>query len=82
MKRSKSMPMHAVFVNENTLDFIQQVNGGVRPAEECLETPTVFIHSDRLDDADHNDLMNRAEFNNTYTFHDCSDNNCNVIVKK
>ncbi len=75
------MPMHAVFVNEKTLDFIQQVNGGVRPAEECLENPTFFIHSDRIDDVDHNQLMTREDFVTTYKPHMCSDDNCNVVEK-
>ncbi len=75
------MPMHVVFVNENTIDFIQQVNGGVRPSEEYLENPTFFIHSDRLDDVDHNQLMTREEFKSTYKLHECSDHNCNIVEK-
>ncbi len=76
------MPMHALIVNENTLDFIQQVNGGVRPTKECLETPTVFIHSDRVDDVDHNDLLAEKDFNITYKWHVCEDDNCNIVEKK
>ncbi len=75
------MPMHVVLVNENTIDFIQQVNGGVRPAEECLENETFFIHSDRVDDVDHNQLMTRKEFMTTYKLHECDDHNCNIVEK-
>jgi hypothetical protein len=75
------MPLHAVFVTEETLDFIQQVNGGVRPANECLETRTVLVHADRCDDTDPNQLMSMDDFNKNYRWHECSDDNCNIVEK-
>ncbi len=76
------MPMHVLSVNENTLDFIQKVNGGVRPTEDWFENPTFFVHSDRIDDADPNQLMTKEQFRATYKFHVCDDNNCNIVEKK
>jgi hypothetical protein len=73
--------MHALLVTEKTLDFIQQVNGGVRPGPECLEEPTFFVHADRLDDPDPNQLLTPKEYRAKYRQHKCSDDNCNIVEK-
>lgn len=75
------MPMHALLVNARTIDFIEQVNGGLRPAPETMECTTYFIHPDRPDDAEPNQLMKEDEFKRTYEFHNCSDNNCNIVER-
>lgn len=75
------MPMHALIVTPKTIDFIEQVNGGVRPAPETLEYLTYFVHRDRLDDTDSNQLMTPNAFWNTYKQHDCTDDNCNIVER-
>jgi hypothetical protein len=72
------MPMHALIVNEHTLDFITQVNGGVRPAPVCLENKTFFVHGDRIDDPP-NELMTPERFHATYQFVDDEDDNSNIV---
>lgn len=71
------MPLHAVAVVEATLDFVEQVNGGVRPIPS--DAPDILVYSDRVDDDHTNELLTQEEFWDRYMYHECSDPNCNVV---
>ena len=76
------MPRHALIVNERTIDFITQVNGGQRPGEETLRTKTWFLHSDQISDYEPNEMLDDETFKKTYEFVAYDTDNSNIVVRK
>jgi len=73
------MALHATLINENTLEFLKQVNGGMKPTIE--KETTVLIYGDNINDPE-NEIVTRAQLDEQYSWHVCEDNNCNIVVKK
>lgn len=73
------MALHATLINENTLEFLKQVNGGVKP--EIEEEPTMLIYADEINDPE-NVIIKRSEFDDQYVWCMCHDPNCNLVAKK
>lgn len=73
------MALHCVLVNENTKEFLTQVNGGVTPQIE--NHPTVLVYADDIND-EANRIMTIEDFNKEYYFlySDASTNN--TVIKK
>lgn len=74
------MALHAIIVNVNTLDFVEQNFGGKNgvPAE-CLEKETFFVYSDDFRDHFRNCLVAPENFKKTYEWQDPNHTN-NVVV--
>lgn len=73
------MAQHATLINENTLEFLKQVNGGMKPKIE--KEATFLIYGDDINDPE-NEIVTRVELNDQYSWHKCEDDNCNIVVKK
>lgn len=77
------MALHATLVNKHTVEFLTQVNGGLRP--RIQKQKTILVYADRIDDEFYNEILTMPEFEAKYEFHDpsdCIDSNCNIVTLK
>ena len=72
------MPMHATLINAQTVDFLAQVNGGLRPRIK-KDVQNVLIYGDRIDDPP-NQIITIQEYRENWKPHLCDDSNCNIVI--
>ena len=71
------MPMHATLINAKTVDFLAQVNGGLKP-RIYKDVQHVLIYGDAIDDPP-NQIITIQERNELWKGHLCDDSNCNIV---
>lgn len=74
--------LRAKIINENTIDEITELNGGVRPDPECLETKTYFVYSDTDDPNEidfYDTILDDEDFHKMFRFSDTDDNENTVV---
>lgn len=72
------MPMHATPINRETVDFLAQVNGGLKP-RIYEDVQYVLIYGDRIDDPP-NQIITQEELLELWKLHQCDDSNCNIVI--
>jgi len=60
--------LHAMLITEKTIDEIEEINNGVRPADECLETKTYFVYSCDPENDIVPEILDLKVFFKTYAF--------------
>lgn len=63
--------IYAIEVNSWTIDLIEKLNEGVRPSDETLKTPTIFLWSPDPDVP--NDLLEASLFDNNFMYRHLAD---------
>ncbi len=69
--------LRAMIINKNTIALITELNGGVRPEQECIENKTYFVYSDTDDPNEisvFDTILTDEDFHKMFKFTDTDDN--------